>query len=303
MPDEISKILNIASREGKVPPLYLFLSYILPGAIYFWYFTGTFKILPFIMVSISIVPLMAATNLFDDYFDYKFGYDNENSPNTRYRKHPIYHYGVDANYLLKWGLISSAVYFILFLAIGLIYGTVEIIIAIAGFIIGYGYTGPPFGLKYKAFGEVSVVISALLISIMMFYAESGYFSSNTIIFAIPYSIILVPVLFLGNYRDIDYDRLQGIKTLPVILGEKRSRYLLAAIFFIFYLLVIIYSIKRIYPLTSIFSLVTIPVSIYGLVKWMKLPDTKYENFIGNIIFLNTMVLSFFILLISYISIF
>jgi len=292
----ILKIVNIASRGGKVPPLYLFISYILPGAIYFRYLTGTFKILPFLLISISIIPLMAATNLFDDYFDYKYGYDKEYSPNTRYRKHPIYYFGVSEEYLLIWGIISVVIYFILFSIISYIYGIYELIIAIIGFILGYGYTGPPFGFKYKAMGEASVVLSALLISIMVFYGESADFSMNEIIFAVPYSIILVPVLFLGNYRDMDYDRSQGIKTLPIILGAERSRYIPATIFIIFYLLIIIYYLENIYPIMSVLSLMTIPFSFYGVRKWMDLPDTRYENFMGNLIFLNTIVLSLLILL-------
>lgn len=292
----ILKIVNIASRGGKVPPLYLFISYILPGAIYYKYLTGTFKLLPFLLISISIIPLMAATNLFDDYFDYKYGYDKEYSPNTRYRKHPIYYFGVGEKYLLIWGFISVAIYFILFSIISYIYGIYELIIAIIGFILGYGYTGPPFGFKYKAMGEASVVLSALLISIMVFYGESADFSMNEIIFAVPYSIILVPVLFLGNYRDMDYDKSQGIKTLPIILGAERSRYIPATIFIIFYLLIIIYYLESIYPIMSVLSLITIPVSFYGVRKWMDLPDTRYENFMGNLIFLDTIVISLLILL-------
>ncbi|MGC8655387.1 MAG: prenyltransferase [Thermoplasmata archaeon] len=292
----ILKIVNIATRGGKVPPLYLFISYILPGAIYFRYLTGTFKLLPFLLISISIIPLMAATNLFDDYFDYKYGYDKEYSPNTRYRKHPIYYFGVSKNYLLIWGSISVAIYFILFSIISYIYGIYELIIAIIGFILGYGYTGPPFGFKYKAMGEASVVLSALLISIMVFYGESADFSMKEIIFAVPYSIILVPVLFLGNYRDMDYDKSQGMKTLPVILGAERSRYIPATIFIIFYLLIIIYYVENIYPIMSVLSLMTIPVSFYGVRKWMDLPDSRYENFMGNLIFLDTIVLSLLILL-------
>ncbi|MGC8574063.1 MAG: prenyltransferase [Thermoplasmata archaeon] len=288
--------MNIATRGGKVPPLYLFISYILPGAIYFRYLTGTFKLLPFLLISISIIPLMAATNLFDDYFDYKYGYDKEYSPNTRYRKHPIYYFGVSKNYLLIWGFISVAIYFILFSIISYIYGIYELIIAIIGFILGYGYTGPPFGFKYKALGEASVVLSSLLISIMVFYGESADFSMKEIIFAVPYSIILVPVLFLGNYRDIDYDKSQGMKTLPVILGAERSRYIPATIFIIFYLLIIIYYVENIYPIMSVLSLMTIPVSFYGVRKWMDLPDSRYENFMGNLIFLDTIVLSLLILL-------
>jgi len=292
----ILKIVSIASRGGKVPPLYLFISYILPGAIYFRYLTGTFKILPFFLISISIIPLLAATNLFDDYFDYKYGYDKEYSPNTRYRKHPIYYFGVSEGYLLIWGIISIAIYFIMFSIISRIYGIYELIIAIIGFILGYGYTGPPFGFKYKALGEASVVLSALLISLMVFYAESGHFSMNVIIFAVPYSVILVPVLFLGNYRDIHYDKSQGMKTLPIILGVERSKYVPAAIFIIFYLLIILYYLKNIYPIMSVFSVITIPISFYGVRKWMNLFDTQYENFMGNLIFLNTIVLSLFILL-------
>lgn len=291
MAGKFVRLVDIASRGGKVPPLYLFLAYILPGALYYRTLTGNIKIIPFILISTSIIPLMAATNLFDDYFDFKNGFDSDKSPNTRYRKHPIFYYGVSSSFLLLWAIVASAVYFSLSVITAYLYGLPLLIIAVAGFTIGYGYTGPPLGLKYKALGEFTVALSTILISLMIFYSESGIFSINVIIFALPYSVILMPVLFLGNFRDVKYDMLYGIKTLPIILGRRLSSVFIPLIFFIYYVLVITYSLFKIYSMISILSLITVPVSFYGIRKWMELPDTKYENFIGNIIFLNTMVLS------------
>ncbi len=296
MIENLKKIADIASRNGKVPPLYLFIVYVLPGAVYFKLLTGSYHFIPFIVVSVSILPLMAATNLFDDYFDYKYGIDRKNSPNTRYRKHPVFYYNVDKTYLLKWALVFSASYFLLFAMVSYLYGYFIFILAIIGFILGYGYTGPPFGFKYKSLGEIIVAISAIIISLMIFYSESGKISIDAAIFSIPYSVILVPVLFLGNYRDLEYDRGNGIKTLPIIMGKKFSRIFPFLNFLIFYILIIIYTLFKIYPILSLASLATIPLSFYATSAWMNLPDTKFENFIGNTIFIDAIFLSFLLAL-------
>jgi len=68
--EEIKKLADIASRGGRVPPIYLYFTFILPGLAYSFVKSGLFDYVPFGLVSVAIMPLIAATNLFDDYFDF-----------------------------------------------------------------------------------------------------------------------------------------------------------------------------------------------------------------------------------------
>ncbi|MCL4412358.1 MAG: prenyltransferase [Candidatus Thermoplasmatota archaeon] len=275
--------------------MYLFVAYILPGAVFVYRVMGHFEWVPFVLVSVSILPLMVATNLYDDYFDMKYGYDRPDSPNTTYRKHPVYFHGVNSTYLLKWAIVASAIYFALFTTLAFFLGAALLAIAVLGFILAYGYTGPPFGYKYLGIGGIGVFLSTILISMMIFYSEAHYIPASDVLFSIPYAVILLPVLFLGDFRDMEYDRKLGFRTQPNLMGRKWSLRYPTIIFIIFFALLLLYIALGIYPILSILELVTVPIVFYSLRKWSGMPTYRIENFMGNVIFLCLAILSVLLL--------
>ncbi len=288
--------MDISSRGGKIPPVYLYLVFILPGFVFSFLKLGSLNYEPFIAISIAILPLLAAVNLFDDYFDYTRGIDKSDSPNTKYRRHPIFFYRIERGYLIKWAVIMSLVYFLLISLISFFYGFMLLPIAAGGFIIGYGYTGWPIGYKYLGLGEIGVFFSTLVAGLLVSAAVTGLILPSVIPFLFPFALLMILILYVGNYRDMAYDRESGFATLASFLGRKGSDIFVASVFAVFYLSVSVYSLVGIYPRLAVISLITAPLAFYLAAKWTHANRERYEQYIGPYVFSILIVLIIFILL-------
>jgi 4-hydroxybenzoate polyprenyltransferase len=125
---------------------------------------------------------------------------------------------------LRLGWISLVIALI---ASGLVNRTCFILIAL---IIGFYfvYSCPPFRLKrFVIFSKFLVGINSFLITLLGF----SIFGSPVLTFPKDYMFfILIPFALAGSFIDIkDYmgDKVAGIKTLPVILGLRSSKILIA----------------------------------------------------------------------------
>ena len=294
--EQIKKLAEISSRGGRVPPIYLYLVFIIPGFAYSITKTGQLNFIPFILVSIAIMPLIAATNLFDDYFDYNLGFDKKDSPNTIYRRHPIFHYKVTPNYLIRWAVVFSIIYLIFSLLISLKYGLVLNLIAVIGLALGYGYTGPPFGYKYLGLGEIGVLLSAIAASEFISVASIGRFYPDSVLFFLPFSFLIALILFLGNYRDLEFDQKSGFKTLATILGRRKSGLFSALVFTVFYGTIAILYFVRIYGEFSLIDFITAPFAYYLSFEWSKRDSSKFERFAGPYLFAILMLLNLLLIL-------
>jgi 1,4-dihydroxy-2-naphthoate octaprenyltransferase len=277
-------LADISSRGGKVPPIYLYLVFILPGFAYSIATTGNINYLPFILISISIVPLVIATNLYDDYFDFVKGYDRIDSPNTIYRRHPIFYYKVSQRYLIGWAVTFSIIYLLLSFVISLRYGLVLNIISIVGLLLGYGYTGPPFGYKYRGLGEIGVFFSTIAASEFISVASIGRFYPSSILYFVPFALLISLLLFIGNYRDLDSDKRSGFRTLAVILGKGKSSSVPMVTFSLFYVAIVVLYLLGIYGKFSLIALVTSPIAYYFSLRWTRRESIRFEIYAGPFLF-------------------
>lgn len=281
---EIKRLADIASRGGRIPPLYLYFVFILPGFAYSIVSTNQLHFVPFVLVAIAILPLVAATNLFDDFFDWRKGYDRIDSPNTKYRRHPVFYYKVGMKYLLKWAVIFSVIYFVMIFLISIKYGILLNAIAAIGFFLAYGYTGPPVGYKYLGLGEVGVFLSSLAASILVSVAILGRFDSSSVLFFIPFSLLIALILFFGNYRDREFDKESGFRTLAVLLGERSSQLFTALVFTIFYVTLFVLTVLRVFNRYAIIDLITAPLAYYFSMRWKEKDSLKFEQYVGPYVF-------------------
>lgn len=280
LPGDVKVLADIASRGGKVPPLYLYVVYVFPGFVYSIIESGYIRYIPFLLISIAILPLMAATNLFDDFFDYKRGIDRGDSPNTAYRHHPIFYFKVKENYLLFWAAILSLIYFAFLAVISMFYGIAVFIVGLFGWVLGYGYTGWPIGYKYRGLGEIGVFLSSLLVNSLVVIAITKVFNLGALIFFLPFSTLIILILFVGNYRDKNYDYAVGLKTLAHRLGDKGSKFFVSGIFALYYILITIANALGVYPKLSLVALATIPFAYNVSSGWHRKNKEHYESYLG-----------------------
>ncbi len=273
----------IAVRDGRVPPIYLYFVMILIGFAYVYGYTGLFNYTLFLTLFVSYGLLLASVNLFDDYFDYTNGIDKPESPNTLYRKHPIYYYNKKPSILLHLGIVASSVSFAMIALFSVLAGKYLLLIfGAAGVIVAYGYTGPPFGFKYRKLGEAVLMISFILIFMSIVYSETGTLYTYYDVLSFPFALLLFVLLLIGDFRDIDDDR-GKIETISTAIGKRKTIILMESITFTSLGLVALYGIFKLTKPYSLVALITAPIFLIFFYRIPGISKANLENRYGQII--------------------
>ncbi len=184
---------------------------------------GAFSWWLYFLTLIGTVLMHAGSNLINDYHDVRQGVDNASVPTARYRPHPLME-----GRLTPCGVRLAAYSFYLFAtAIGLFLaitrGWPVLWLGVVGIAAGISYTAPPLNYKYKALGEGSVFLmwGPLMVS-GAYYVQAQAASSSAVLVSLPFGMLVALVLLANNMRDIAYDDAKGIRTLPILLGRRRS---------------------------------------------------------------------------------
>ena len=217
---------------------------------------GYINLTLFLVTLFGLICFHAATNLLNDYYDFKHKVDRPGSPTTRYRKHPLltgefrvseFLLGILALYLL---MVSSAVY------LTLLRGWIIIILTATGIFFSVFYTADPIKFKHRPIGEIAVFLTwGPLMILGTYYVISGVLTLNPVLASIPLGLLVSLVLFANNMRDREYDAEVGVRTLAVILGQSKSLKLFK------YLLVSVYIVNGILVFTRILSPLSLLVFI------------------------------------------
>ena len=147
-------------------------------------------------------------------------------------------------------------------------------IGLVGFLACLFYTAAPIKYKYRAWGEFFVF---LMWGPLMF--EGAYavqrqaLSLKAFYISIPFGILVGMVLLANNIRDIAYDSRQGIKTIGILLGSRRSFFLYAGLILAAYLYVIGMVLVGILSPWGLLVLLSLPKAIHLLKSFMeKIPE-------------------------------
>src|SRR5439155_26928886 len=176
------------------------------------------------LACVGVVTAHAANNMINDYFDTEGGVDTEGYTRTLYAPHPIL-----SGLISKKGLLSVIAAVNLFdFAIMCVLtagrGWPVIAFALAGLFISVFYVAPPLRLKHHGLGEPGVfLVWGPLMVVGTFFVATGQIPAWTWIASLPYAILVTTVLFGKHIDKIEADTKKGVRTLPVILGERRAR--------------------------------------------------------------------------------
>jgi 1,4-dihydroxy-2-naphthoate octaprenyltransferase len=104
------------------------------------------------------------------------------------------------------------------------------------------YTWP---LKYIGLGEIAVLVvwGPLMIG-GGYFVVTGEWSWTVVLAGLPYALGVTTVIFGKHIDKHDDDIAKGIHTLPVILGERPSRYLAIGMMVLMYVLVVYLILAR-----------------------------------------------------------
>ena len=175
---------------------------------------------------VGVLLAHAANNMINDYFDLAGGVDSDDYVRGQYAPHPIL-----SGLISKGGLVTAiALVNLVDLAILVhltsVWGWPVAAFALSGLFISVFYVAPPLKLKHRGLGEpgVFIVWGPLMIA-GTFFVSTGQLPPWVWAASIPYAILVTTVL-LGKHVDkLPADAARGIRTLPVILGDERARWI------------------------------------------------------------------------------
>jgi 1,4-dihydroxy-2-naphthoate octaprenyltransferase len=218
----------------------------------------------FLLLLFGMILTHAATNVINDYFDYRHGVDRPGSATARYRKHPILEglfrpAQVLAFALALYGLAVAAG---IYLAVRS--GWPVLLFALAGGLASIFYTGGPVKYKHRGLGELAVFLmwGPLMVTASYFVLSRSWAGIGKILLAsLPQGLWVALVLFANNLKDIDYDRETNVITLANLMGRKRALWAYMAALAATYVVAAGEIIAGILPLWALLVFASVPLAL------------------------------------------
>jgi 1,4-dihydroxy-2-naphthoate octaprenyltransferase len=223
---------------------------------------GSFSWPLFLLALIAAVLMHAASNLINDVDDVRNGVDTLEVPTARYRPHPLR----EGRLRLEQVRLAAYLLYLLAAAIGIFLavtrGPLVIILGIIGTAAGITYTAAPLSYKYRAMGEFSVFLMwGPLMVTGAYYVQQQAVSADALLISIPFGVLVALVLLANNIRDAVYDRRKGIRTLAIMLGERKGISVYLALIVAAYLAVVVMSVFGPLTVWSLIVLVSTPLAM------------------------------------------
>jgi 1,4-dihydroxy-2-naphthoate octaprenyltransferase len=194
------------------------------------------------LLALAIVGLIvahAANNMINDYFDLEGGVDTDDYVRALYAPHPILSGWVTKRQLGTAILLVNAIDLAIMLFLVTQRGPLVAAFALGGLFVSVFYVAPPIRLKHIGLGEPGVfVVWGPLMVVGTFFVATGEIPGWTWIASFPYAILVTTVLFGKHIDKIEADRKKGVRTMPVLLGERLARQVAQVLMVAFYPIVI-----------------------------------------------------------------
>ncbi|MFB1051430.1 1,4-dihydroxy-2-naphthoate polyprenyltransferase [Paraliobacillus sp. JSM ZJ581] len=215
---------------------------------------GSIHFLLFIVMLVASMLIQAATNMYNEYYDYVRGLDNENSVGIG---GTIVRDGIPAKKVLH----LANTFFLLAMSLG-VYICLQsnwwvMVVGLISMLVGYLYTGGPYPIASTPFGELvsGFFMGTMLIGIS-YYVQTMTISTDMVLISIPVAIFIGMILLANNIRDLDNDKENGRKTIAVLFGQNKAITFLATCFIVSYGLTIVFIGFGILPIWSIIALLS-----------------------------------------------
>ena len=196
---------------------------------------GGFDLLLWLMVTVGLLFAHATNNLVNDLTDHIKGVDKDNYFRSQYGPQPLEHGLMTKNQVLVYTAVTGMIALAAGLVLVATRGEATLALLGTGAFFVLFYTWP---LKYIGLGEVAVILvwGPLMVG-GGYYVITGHVSTAVILASLPVALAATTVLFGKHIDKLDADAVKGIRTMPVLLGERKARYATIVMFTLEYALV------------------------------------------------------------------
>lgn len=185
---------------------------------------------------LASILIQAATNMFNEYYDFKRGLDTAESVGIG---GAIVRHGVKPKIVMILALSLYGIALLLGIYICMQSSWWLAVVGAVSMLIGYLYTGGPLPIAYTPFGEIFAgLFMGMLIILISFFIQTGTVTPLSILISIPIMILVGLINLSNNIRDIEEDRLGGRKTFAILAGRKAAINTMLIFFLIAYLWIV-----------------------------------------------------------------
>lgn len=184
----------------------------------------------FAAIMIACLCLQIATNLFNEYYDFKRGLDTADSVGIG---GGIVRHGLKPGNVLTVAFVLYGIAAILGVYICMNSSWWLVAIGVFGMAVGYLYTGGPLPIAYTPFGELFAgVLMGSGFVLISYFVQTGTITLDSVLISLPIAILVGAINMSNNIRDIEEDIIGGRKTLAILLGRDRAIALLMVAFIV-----------------------------------------------------------------------
>ncbi|MFC0273989.1 1,4-dihydroxy-2-naphthoate polyprenyltransferase [Metabacillus herbersteinensis] len=242
----------------------------------------------FLAMLVASILVQAATNMFNEYFDYKRGLDNENSVGIG---GAIVRHGIQASTVLNLAFSFFGIAALLGIYICIASSWWVAAIGLVCMAAGYFYTGGPAPVAYTPFGELmSGFFMGNVIILLAYFIQIGTVTLDVFVISVPIAILVGAIMLANNIRDLDGDKINGRKTLAILIGRINAVRFLAGMFIVsfmllflliglgtisFWTLLVLVSIPKAYQAVKLFQGKTEPIEMMPAMKATAQTNTQF----------------------------
>lgn len=225
------------------------------GTMYALLQEGVFHTGLFLAMLIASILIQAATNMFNEYYDYVRGLDHDESVGIG---GTIVRDGIAPKTVLRLAFTFFGFAVLLGIYICLASSWWIAVIGVISMAIGYLYTGGPLPIAYTPFGELAsgLLMGTVIIGIS-YFIQTTHVTLEVLFISIPVAIFIGAIMLSNNIRDLDNDKVNGRKTIAILLGKEKAVQFLQLLFTVAYVLTVSFIGFGILPLLSIITLLSV----------------------------------------------
>ncbi|MSQ24081.1 MAG: 1,4-dihydroxy-2-naphthoate polyprenyltransferase [Chloroflexi bacterium] len=208
---------------------------------------------------LASILIQIATNMFNEYYDFKRGLDNQDTVGiagaiVRERTAPLAVFG------------AAIGCFVVALGLGLLIvartDPMVFVVGTACALAGYLYTGGPLPVAYTPLGEIEVFVFMGPVMVgLAYFIQAGALSSPALWASAPIACLVAAILLGNNIRDIVADRRAGRSTLPIVFGKTGAVVIYTILIGAAFVATVLATLARQLPVTVLAGLVTAPLAL------------------------------------------
>lgn len=227
----------------------------------------------FTAMLLACLLIQAATNMFNEYYDFVRGLDSEESVGIG---GAIVRNGVKPKTVMQLALLLYVIAAILGIYICYESSWLLLIVGAISMAVGYFYTGGPYPISSTPFGELfSGLFMGMLIVLIAVYIQVGSVPLFAVLLSVPSALLVAAIMLSNNIRDLEEDTAGGRKTMAILVGRKTAITILASYFVLSYLWIIGLVVLQIITPWSLLVLLSLKKPIHAI-KLFKQTDNPVQ---------------------------